>query len=90
MILYGKVDNCMKKIWFRRDGNCKYLFDRSGMLHITIFFNILGNVRVQQGNLFKCSVDAAALTSTTRDVSAEDAGDCSASSAEPWTEKVSE
>lgn len=52
------------KLQFKRDGNCTDLFDRSGMLHIMIFFSILGNVRSQQGNLFEFLVDAAALTST--------------------------
>lgn len=71
------------------------LFDRSGTLHVTIFFNMLGNVRLQQGSLFKFSVDAAALTSTTgvcvcrrcwRSLSCHQ----SLRSAEPWTEKASE
>lgn len=38
-----------------------WLSDRPGTLHITIFFNILGNVRLQQGSLFKFLVDARSL-----------------------------
>jgi len=53
-----------EKIQFRKDGNCTDLLDRSGTLHITIFFNIVRKVRLPQGSLFKFLVDAAALTST--------------------------